>query len=263
LTVVVAVKCPEGVVLATDSQGTSMVPGSQPVKSHAKKIERLGKHVVYAGTGAQGAGQRVHAELLPHAAKMNPAKPPSHFSDLIRGLVNPIQQKVKGEWVQLPGTQPDSWGAIFCGWSSEGPWIFEVDAAGGSQFQDPLASTGSGMVLAHTALVSVSHFQVGQQSLEGIKAIAYRAIESTCASAAFGVGMPVQLAIVTEAGVEELNDGDERHTELKELIDLWKAKEIDTLGKLAPRAGATEENGDGEADGETVPGIDENEIETS
>ena len=42
------------------------------------------------------------------------------------------------------------------------------------------------------------------------------AIESTCASSAFGVGTPIQIAVVTANRVEEIRDGELQHTELKE-----------------------------------------------
>ncbi len=261
MTVVVAVKCPEGVVLATDSQATARMLGGLPVKLPAKKIARLGKHVVYGGTGGQGAGQRLHAALEDQAAKMNVAKPQGETADVIRRVVNPLQQQVFGEWVQLPNTEPEMWGGIFCGWSKEGPWIFEIDLHGPSQFHDPFAATGSGHALAHAALMSVAHFDVGQQSLEGAKAIAYRAIESTCTSSAYGVGMPVQIAVVTENGIEEFSDGEEGHTELKELVDLWKAKEVETLGELAPRAaGAAAGEAAAEEGVQEEPSLDEAEI---
>ena len=158
----------------------------------------------------------------------------SDIAAAIRRGVNPIQQEICREWVALPGTQPEAWGGIFCGWAKDGPWIFEVDVSGPSQFQDPFAATGSGHPLAHTALVGVTHFDVGHQSLEGAKAIVYRAIESTCLASAYGVGMPVQMAIITAAGVEELVVGDEGHRDLRVFVDLWKAKEVETLGGLAP-----------------------------
>ena len=159
-----------------------MMPGGMPMKIPSKKIAKLGKHVVYGGTGGQGAGQRIHAALDSHAAKMGANKAAADTAMLIRSIVNPIQQQIHREWVQLPNTQPEVWGGIFCGWGKEGPWIFEIDVAGPSRFQDPFAATGSGHPLAHTALISVTHFDVGHQSLEGVKALVYRAIENTCAT---------------------------------------------------------------------------------
>jgi proteasome beta subunit len=261
VTVVVAVKCADGVVLATDSQGTTQMVGGMPMKLPAKKIGRLGKHVVFGGTGSQGAGQRIQAALENQASKLNVGKRQSEIAEIIRRTANPLQKQIRQEWVELPKTEPESWGAIFCGWSSDGPWIFEIDPTGPSQFQDPFAATGSGHPLAHTALVSVAHFNVAQQSLAGAKAIAYRAIENTCLAAAYGVGMPVQLAVVTKDGTEEINTGDPGHTELSDLIDLWKMKEVETLGQLSPAPAQVEvlvhDEGSGD---EPEPSIEESEI---
>ena len=236
-----------------------MIPGSPPMKKDAKKIEILGKHVAYGGTGGQGAGQRIHDALTSHAAKMGVNKPSTDVTDVIRRIVNPIQLEVHSEWVQLPGTQPESWGALFCGWSSDGPWIYEVDPSGKFQFHDPYATTGSGFAVSRAALVSVEHFRFEEQSVDQAKVVAYRAVENTCNSSAFGVGMPVQMAVVIESGVELLNDGDEIHEEFKVSVDLWRAQEAEIFGKLAPTPPSAETPA-----AETAPeppSIDESEIE--
>ncbi len=113
----------------------------------------------------------------------------------------------------------------------------EVDLNGGWQFHDPFAATGSGYAFAHLALGSIKHYDPPTQPLDAAKAIAYRAIEMTCEVSAFGVGLPVQLGVVLPDGAKLLSPAE--LDEAKELVNLWKAKEIDTLGEVAPRA-ATE-----------------------
>lgn len=49
----------------------------------------------------------------------------------------------------------------------------------------------------------------------------------------------MQIAVVTQDGVELLNDGDEKHDDLKLLIDYWRAQEAELFGTLAPRPDAT------------------------
>ena len=75
--------------------------------------------------------------------------------------------------------------------------------------------------------------------MEAAKAIAYRAIETTCNVAALGVAMPVQLGVVLEDGAKLLDQAELDET--KELVNLWKAKEVDTLGEVAPRAGVVDQ----------------------
>jgi proteasome beta subunit len=258
VTIVVAVKCPEGVVLATDSQGTAqMSPLAYPVKLPVKKIKRLGKSIVYGSTGGSGLAQRVHFELDKQAGKLGSAKGKEQVADIIRPLAIPLMQQARKEWVQLPHTEPDGWGAIFCGWTNNEPWIFEIDPAGTSGFHDVFAATGSGHPLAHAALMAVQHFKVEEKTLEAAEAIAYRTIENVCTASAQGVSMPVQMAVVTKSGYAMLEEGDEDHQHLSDLIDLWKAKEVETLGQFAP---ATAQDAPPD-DTKPEPSIDPGEID--
>jgi hypothetical protein len=173
---------------------------------------------------------------------------------LAYGIVNPIQHTSFNSWVKVPQTDPEIWAGIFCGWSTDGPFIAECDINGGWQFHDnpPFASAGSGHAFAHLAVSSVLHFDVANQDLERAKAIAYRAIENVCLASAFGVGLPVQLGVVTDEGIKQLDDTE--LDELKELVNLWKAQEVETLGKLAPGGGA---EGAGVATGGEPAGLEE------
>lgn len=74
----------------------------------------------------------------------------------------------------------------------------------------------------------MSHHSVGAKSLDHAKVLAYRAIEMTCNASAFGVGLPVQMGVVTEEGASILTD--EEITSLEEAVNLWKKAEVDALG---------------------------------
>jgi hypothetical protein len=58
-----------------------------------------------------------------------------------------------------------------------------------------------------------------------------------------------------------MHEGDAVHTELMELIDLWKAREVEALGSLAPKP-AAEEPAAADAAAEE-PAIDESEIQAA
>ena len=77
--------------------------------------------------------------------------------------------------------------------------------------------------------------------------------------------MPVQLAVVTEQGVQEFIDAEVGHTGLKELVDLWKAKEVESLGQLAPRPGgvAIEPPPEDGLAVEVAPSIDVSDIKSA
>jgi hypothetical protein len=71
----------------------------------------------------------------------------------------------------------------------------------------------------------------------------------TCNASAFGVGLPVQMGIVTEEGASIL--GEEEIKNLEETVNLWKKAEVDALGVALGGAGGEEEVVD-----EDDPGLD-------
>jgi proteasome beta subunit len=234
VTVILGLRCAEGLVIASDSQGTSMLPGNVPVKLDTEKVQKLGKHVLWAGTGAEGCSQRVKEALEPHAAKFGINQTKANTATAIHSHANTVQRASREAFVEYQkGADAEAWGGIFCGWSKDGPWIAEIDPNGGWQFHEPFAATGSGYAFAHLAIGSIRHYEPRTQTLEAAKAIAYRAIETTCDVSAFGVGMPVQLGVVLRDGAKLLTASELDET--KELVNLWKAKEVDTLGEVAPK----------------------------
>jgi proteasome beta subunit len=252
VTVILALRSAEGLVLATDSQATQQMPGNAPVKLDAVKLVKHGDHILWAGTGAQGCNQRVDLLLTENREMIESDRTMHSIGSAIHGCGNEVQKASHRSFVPYnPGVQQESWGGIFCGVAADGLFIVEVDANGGWQFHPDVAATGSGYAFAFLAAGSVKHHNVASKSLDHAKALAYRAIEMTCNTAAFGVGLPVQLGVVTEAGAEILSEAE--ITGLKETVNLWKQAEVDALGSTL--AGDSEgSHGDGQEDDD--PGLE-------
>ncbi len=241
MTVVLALRCADGLVIASDSQATEILVGGTPVRSDTQKLRKLGKSIIYGASGSQGLAQRITDKLADQAPKLGTNRPARDIGEVIRCTATPLQQNAMNSWVQIPGTVGESWGAVFAGWAKDGPFIFEVDINGAAQFKSPSAATGSGYAFAGLALTSVLHHNVEMQTLVAARAIAYRVVEDICKASAYGVGLPVQMGVVTKDGAQELDT-----TELEEtnqLVNLWKAREIELLGELAPSAVPLVESG--------------------
>jgi len=250
LTVILALKSAEGLVLATDSQATAQMPGGQAIKMDAVKLVKHGSHILWAGTGAQGCSQRVELMLQENQERIKPDLKTNRIGIGIHSCASAIQQESRNAYIQCTPQAPvEAWGGIFCGLASDGLFIQEVDLNGGWQFHPDYAATGSGYDFALLAASSVKHHNVGRKSLEHAKVLAYRAIEMTCNASAFGVGLPVQMGIVTEEGASIL--GEEEIKNLEETVNLWKKAEVDALGVALGGAGGEEEVVD-----EDDPGLD-------
>jgi 20S proteasome alpha/beta subunit len=232
VSVVLGLRGSGGLVLATDSQGTSAI-GNMFLRSNIAKVRLLGDHIAYASVGSQGLAQRI-GHALDEQARLTAQRSREDAADIILRIANPLQQQAVERYVPVPHAQPEEWGAIFCGWSPDGPWLLEVGSGGGHEFHERFAATGSVGPFAHLALVSVRHYDIVNQSVEAAQAVAFRAIENACAASASGVNLPVQMAVVTGEGAHVVDDRE--LTTIEDLVNILKEREVDMLGELAPVA---------------------------
>jgi hypothetical protein len=84
-------------------------------------------------------------------------------------------------------------------------------------------------------MVSVAHLGTPSLSTEQAKMVALKAIVDAISVAAVYLGPPIQMAVVTAAGVTEVSRS-EIEGGLSDSVDAWKVRQRETLGPLAPPA---------------------------
>lgn len=231
MTLVLAVRCREGVVLASDGQATSDAAG-QPTRQPVQKLFALGDRISWGAAGSLGLQQSVHEALAAHAETILAADDPR--AALTQAVI-PIQQMAVRQWVPHDGAQPPELSCIFCWWSeAAGPRIFSVPRTGSDhQLHERHAAVGTGDIFADFAMASVAHLGTPELSLEQAKMVALKAVSDAIDVAAVYLGPPIQMHVVTRAGAapvprEEIEGG------LADSVDAWKARQRETLGPLGP-----------------------------
>jgi 20S proteasome alpha/beta subunit len=235
LTLALAIRCRDGIVLAADSQSTLLTAG-QWTRLDADKLNVLGGRVAWAGSGAIGAVQRVELELEAHAREILAAFAVSHelgAREVFR-RVNTVQKQVFTEAVGDPTNVGSSY--LFAGYGVAGPFLLEIDSDGGRQWSDrhSFAAIGSGAIYAIHASRSIAHHRLPALSLVQAQALAYRTVENAIATAALGLGGATRLLVVTPSGAGLLD-----RTELKavqDIVDIWKQREVEILLELGAAA---------------------------
>jgi hypothetical protein len=89
---------------------------------------------------------------------------------------------------------------------------------------------GSADAFAFYAMRSVSHFAIPDMTQAQALALAYRTIENTISTAAFGVGGTVQMLVARPERVWCL-DGTEIAA-AQDTVNIWKTEEVRILGAL-------------------------------
>ncbi len=233
MTLVLAIRCREGVVLASDGQATTDAAG-QPTRQPVQKLFDLGGRIAWGAAGSVGLQQAL-AEGL--AAKRDAIVAAEDPRPSIVEIVIPIQQRALDDFVPHPGAHPPELACVFCWLDADGrARIFSVPRTGSDhQLHDGHAAVGTGDIFADFAMVSIAHLGTPDLSLEQAKMVALKAIADAIDVAAVYLGPPIQMTVVTAGGVREV-PRTEIEGGLSDSVDAWKVRQRETLGPLAPPA---------------------------
>jgi 20S proteasome alpha/beta subunit len=231
VTLVLAIRCREGIVLASDGQATTDAAG-QPTRLEVQKLFVLGGRIAWGAAGSvglqQALGERLDAELERVLAAADPR------AALVDAVI-PIQQRALRDFVPHPGAHPPDLACVFCWLDPDGSArIFSVPRTGSDhQLHEGHAAVGTGDIFADFAMVSVAHLGTPELSLEQAKMVALKAIADAIDVAAVYLGRPIQMIVVTAGGVREVPRA-EIEGGLSDSVDAWKVRQRETLGPLAP-----------------------------
>jgi 20S proteasome alpha/beta subunit len=236
MTLILALRHSDGLVLASDSQATAMT-ASQPVRlSTVDKLFLVRDAVGWGASGSVGLIQQVQNAISSQdqgIVKDLENKGAETAAKRIFGLINPIQKEgIKGHISELaPGQPPPNICCIFIGYARGDPFILEVDKSGLWQFHtEPFFAIGSGDVFALHAVGSVAHYHIEKLGQRETLALAFRTVHDAIDTAAFGLGGKVQLIAVTKNKASRLSDGD--LDAIEDTVHVWKEKEVEALGSL-------------------------------
>jgi proteasome beta subunit len=232
MTVVLAVSCAQGIVIASDGQATDLSAGNlaTATKSVVQKLFPLGGNIVWGATGSAGLIQRFDANLrgLDQDTLRMPVDDLRH---ILAEQQRQLQRQAVTEVVQgVPNASTPLVEPLFAGYTDKRAWILEVTAGGEDTVYDDMYAVGSGGVFAKQALAGVAHYDLPNRSMDEAQLIAWRAIDDCIAGSAFGIGHPIRMFSVTEKGAVRLDDAELRGVE--DSVNGWKESELDALRGL-------------------------------
>lgn len=239
MTLILAIGCDDGVVIASDSAVTDLEVGT---KHPSEKIKQLSDHPIFYGTsGDVGLTQKVDDALALY-------KPKTQFKQIrtgLKSLIVPVLKTAMSSYVPYPKHPyniPPAAVFLFVGVLDGEPWILEIERNGtdtlyGEGFGH-FAAIGSGKLLAHALFRS--HL-MGSRDLKTGKVQACRVVEDSIQLAASGIALPVHIYTISADGhPAKLEDSEMRS--LSETCGLWRVKERESLGSALTPSGPTPEN---------------------
>jgi 20S proteasome alpha/beta subunit len=229
MTIVIALRCSDGVVMASDSQATEPNAG---IRFDTQKIFQLGSRAVWGGTGESQTINEIDRVLQ---AVRGVVEGGADLIELLPRVIRPVLQRRYGDFIQVPGLPMASpaTGTLACGYgSAEGGWIVEVDPRciscdyGDRGFH--AVGSAAGFALLGNALLG--HFRPAERPLSQGRLIAYRVINAAIETSASGVGGPIQMWYVDADGVHQV--GENNLAEIKNLVGGWQVEEGKVLDRI-------------------------------
>jgi len=217
MTLILALKCKDGVILASDGQATGISSGG-PIRQRCKKIHKIAENVLLAASGSVGVIQRCRdairelARLIPKGGLDTPIPIKDKRSegkmidiflrDKIRDVILRINKVEIERYKTFHGERKGPLPLadiilVFYDPKERRFRIWHVGPDGGEEFLDELGygCSGIGDTFAHAYL---KNFYDEGINVEMGKLIAYRVIKEAIEVGAYGLGEPIDIWVLKE-----------------------------------------------------------------
>lgn len=229
MTVVLALRCANGIVLASDSQITD--PG-RGLTYPAQKLHPLGEHAAWGGSGSRAVLYDVEQIFNDEADAVVEARNVGHA---LQERVLPILRHHYDNFIaDVPGQDTAGTPATYvlaAGYSGDTPFIVDLDPNGlvGHHETTGFQAVGSGAAMAQQAHALLAHFQMAERDIDYGVVAALRVLDALDASSP-SVGGPMDICRITPDGAQHLSP--DEVDEVRTHVARWVALEHDALDQL-------------------------------
>ena len=229
LTVVLALRCVDGLVMASDSQITDPVRGlSYP----AQKLHALGTHAAWGGSGSRAVLYDLEQIFDAEADAIVEASDVGHA--LQQRVLPVLEHHYKNFIDEVPGGKPGATPSTYvlaAGYAGGKPFIVDIDPHGliGHHEETGFQAVGSGSPMAQQAHALLAHFQMTGRGVDYGVVAALRVLDALDVSSPT-VGGPMDVCRMTPDGARHLDEGD--IAQVREHVNRWVELEQRALDDL-------------------------------
>ncbi len=229
MTVVLALRCANGVVLASDSQITD--PG-RGLTYPAQKLHPLGTHGAWGGSGSRSV---LHDVEQVFSAEPEAILQSENIGHALQARVVPILKHHYENFIaEVPGQETGGTPATYvlaAGYVGDEPFIVDVDPNGliGHHVETGFQAIGSGAAMAQQAHALLAHFGMSKRDVDYGVVAALRVLDALDASSP-SVGGPMDICRITPGGATHLEP--DEVDEVRRRVGRWVELEHRALDGL-------------------------------
>lgn len=229
MTVVLALRCADGVVLAADSQVTDSARGlSYP----AQKLHPFGATAAWGGSGARAVLMELEEDFADGAEAVLAS---DNVGRAVQERVVPLLRHHYGTFIeQVPGGGSAATPATYvmaAGYARGEPFIVDIDPHGliGRYEEAGFHAIGSGSAMAQQAGALLAHFQMTERDVDHGVLVAVRVLDALRLTSP-SVGGPVDVYRLTPERADELSEDDIER--VRDRVRRWAELEREALDRL-------------------------------
>jgi 20S proteasome alpha/beta subunit len=229
VTVVLALRCANGLVLASDSQITD--PG-RGLTYPAQKLHPLGTHAAWGGSGSRAVLYDVEQVFT---AEPDAILQADNIGHALQARILPILEHHYTSFIaDVPGQEKNGTPATYvlaAGYVGDEPFIIDVDPHGliGHHEETGFQAVGSGAPMAQQAHALLAHFRMAERDVDYGVVVALRVLDALDATSP-SVGGPMDICRITPEGAEHLSP--EKVKDVRVQVDRWVQLEHRALDQL-------------------------------
>jgi len=237
MTLIIALACKDGIVMASDGQATGGSAGG-PVRMPIKKIFKINENVLFGAAGNVGIIQKSRDVTYSFSTKLEEEWNYYLMEEVKKALFGVYKNEINRHRAFYEGTpQEDIRNApiadvLLCNFTKGEKdqkiiWHIASDCSDIMEDEIGYGCTGNGDVFAHTLL---KNYPIKELEVEKGKLVAYRVIKEAIEIGAFGLGEPIDVWIITEEGCKQLCE--EEIMALEDAFNTWKEAERELFEKI-------------------------------
>jgi 20S proteasome alpha/beta subunit len=211
MTLVVALACKDGVVLASESQATFSIAPNVYARREAIKIKPLGNDKLWGASGAEALVQKVEQDFsileeLHVNFSFSDTSALTAFRDTHTQIAGDAIRRHSQTLGQL-NAPPPTVSLIIVGYENSQPKIWLIAENSIDMFceQQGCQAIGGGIAFAVPML---GQYTFSEYGIEAGSLIAYKVLTESIAVSAFGIGGPINIWTINENGPHQLNESE-------------------------------------------------------
>jgi proteasome beta subunit len=230
MTIVLAARCLDGLVIASDTQITESDRG---VSYPAQKLHPLGERAAWGGSGSRAVLMELAGKYDDNSAAILEAP---NVADALQEQTLPVLRHHYENFIaDVPGEKEQGTPSAYvlaAGYKDESPWIIAINPNGMVAHYEDIGfhAIGSGAAMAQQAGSLMAHFRMVEREIDYGLTAAVRVLESLSLTSP-SVGGPLNVTRITpEKGAQPLDE--DEIEEYRGHVRRWEELEQKALDKL-------------------------------